>query len=172
MIKPATGRSGSLLVVTVISWGRPTDWKIPRKRSNRFCRSRRYRTLLPAGSCNCIDPKWDAPILLRVSGWTSVLHEDLSDEGITTSMREAVRLAVCAVALSIFVGTAHERQTLLNLAKLVDEGEDYGMPVMAITAVGKELEKRDARYLSLACRIAAELGVQVVKRTTARTFPK
>ena len=121
---------------------------------------------------NSVDPKWDTPILLRVSGGTSVLHEDLSDEGITTSMREAVRLNVCAVALSIFVGTAHERQTLLNLAKLVDEGEEYGMPVMAITAVGKELEKRDARYLSLACRIAAELGVHVVKTYYCEDFSK
>jgi putative autoinducer-2 (AI-2) aldolase len=100
------------------------------------------------------------------------LREDLSDEGITTSMREALRLNVCAVALSIFVGTSHEKQTLLNLSKLVDEGEDYGMPVMAITAVGKELEKRDARYLSLACRIAAEIGVQVVKTYYCEEFSK
>ncbi len=119
-----------------------------------------------------VDPKWDTPILLRVSGGTSVLHEDLSDEGITTSMREAVRLNVCAVALSIFIGTDHEKQTLLNLAKLVDEGEEYGMPVMAITAVGKELEKRDVRYLSLACRIAAEIGVHVVKTYYCEDFSK
>ena len=119
-----------------------------------------------------IDPKWDTSILLRVSGGTSVIRDDLSDEGITTSMREAVRLNVSCVALSIFVGTAHERQTLLNLAKLVDEGQDYGMPVMAITAVGKELEKRDARYLSLACRIAAEIGVQIVKTYYCEDFAK
>ena len=87
-------------------------------------------------------------------------------------MREAVRLNVCAVALSIFIGTDHEKQTLLNLAKLVDEGEEYGMPVMAITAVGKELEKRDVRYLSLACRIAAEIGVHVVKTYYCEEFSK
>jgi putative autoinducer-2 (AI-2) aldolase len=112
---------------------------------------------------NCVDPKWDTPILLRVSGGTTILHEDLSDEGITASMKEAVKLNAACVSLSIFVGTDHEKQTLLNLAKLVDEGEEYGMPVMAITAVGKELEKRDSRYLSLACRVAAEIGVHVVK---------
>src|SRR5438309_6362713 len=90
-----------------------------------------------------IDPSWDVPILLRVSGGTSVLQDDLSDEGLTTSMDDAVRLNVSAVAMSIFVGTKHERQTLLNLAKLVDGGQERGLPVMAITAVGKELEKRD-----------------------------
>src|SRR3972149_5259717 len=42
-------------------------------------------------------------------------------------------------------------------------GEDYGIPVMAVTAVGKELEKREARYLALCCRVAAEIGARVVK---------
>jgi putative autoinducer-2 (AI-2) aldolase len=78
-------------------------------------------------------------------------------------MEEAIRLNACAVGISIFVGSDYERQSLLNLSKLVDEGEKYGIPVMAVTAVGKELGKRDARYLALACRIGAELGARVVK---------
>jgi len=119
-----------------------------------------------------VDPGWNVPILLRVSGGTSILQDDLSDEGLTVSMRDALRLNVSAVAISIFVGTAHEKQTLLNLAKLVDEGQDRGMPVMAITAVGKELEKRDARYLGLACRVAAEIGAHVVKTYYCEGFPR
>jgi len=43
---------------------------------------------------------------------------------------------------------------------------------MAVTAVGKELEKRDARYLGLACRIAAELGARVVKTYWCEDFDK
>ncbi len=119
-----------------------------------------------------IDPKWQTPIILRVSGGTTILHEDLSDEGLTTSMEDALRLNVSAVALSIFVGTDHEKQTLLNLGKLVDEGEETGIPVMAITAVGKELEKRDARYLSLACRVASEIGAHIVKTYYCEDFHK
>jgi putative autoinducer-2 (AI-2) aldolase len=65
--------------------------------------------------------------------------------------------------MSIFVGAPNEHQTLLNLSNLVNECEEYGIPVMAVTAVGAELEKRDARYLALASRIAAELGARVVK---------
>jgi putative autoinducer-2 (AI-2) aldolase len=61
------------------------------------------------------------------------------------------------------VGSDYEHQTLRNLAELVDACEDYGVPVMAVTAVGKELEKRTARYLALSCRIAAELGAKIVK---------
>jgi putative autoinducer-2 (AI-2) aldolase len=119
-----------------------------------------------------VDPENTKPIILRVSGGTSMVGKDLSDEGITTSMEEAIRLNVAAVGISIFVGTDHERESLLNLAKLVDEGEKYGIPVMAVTAVGKELEKRDARYLALSSRIAAELGARIVKTYWCENFEK
>ena len=112
---------------------------------------------------SAVDPGNTKPIILRVSGGTSMVGKDLADEGITTSMEEAIRLNASAVGISIFVGTDYERESLLNLAKLVNEGERYGIPVMAVTAVGRELEARDARYLGLCCRIAAELGARVVK---------
>jgi putative autoinducer-2 (AI-2) aldolase len=112
------------------------------------------RTSVPAG--------FDIPIVLRVSGGTSILQDDLSNEEITTSMLEAVKLNASAVALSIFVGSAHEKETLTNLAELVTRGEEYGIPVLAVTAVGREMT-RDAKYLSLCCRIAAELGAHFVK---------
>lgn len=119
-----------------------------------------------------VDPNNTKPIILRVSGGTSMVGEDLSNEGITTSMEEAVRLNVSAVGISIFVGSKYEKESLLNLSKLVDKGEEYGIPVMAVTAVGKELEKRDARYLALASRIAAELGARVVKTYWCKDFEK
>jgi len=121
---------------------------------------------------NCIDPSSTKPIILRVSGGTSIIGEDLANEGITTSIKEAVRLNVSAVGLSIFIGSKYEHQTLINLSRLVNEAEEYGIPVMAVTAVGKELEKRDARYLSLCCRIAAELGARVVKTYWCENFEK
>lgn len=101
------------------------------------------------------------PVVLRVSGGTSILSE-LSNEEVTVCIEDAIRLNVSAMALSIFVGSENEKQTLVNLAKLVDEGERYGIPVLAVTAVGKDMV-RDARYLGLACRIAAELGAHLVK---------
>lgn len=121
---------------------------------------------------NTIDPTSSKPVILRVSGGTSVTGHDLANEGITTSVREALRLNASAVGLSIFVGSDYEHQTLLNLATLVNECRDYGVPVMAVTAVGKELEKRDARYLALSCRIAAELGADVVKTYYSEEFEK
>lgn len=109
----------------------------------------------------CVDPGSRIPVALRVSGGTSILTE-LSNEDLTVSIEDAIRLNVSALALSIFVGTENERRTLANLAKLVDMGEHYGIPVLAVTAVGKDMA-RDARYLSLCCRIAAELGARIVK---------
>ena len=119
-----------------------------------------------------VDAIHNIPIVLRVSGGSSIVGEDLSNESITTTMEEAIRLNVSAVALSIFVGSKNEHKTLINLSKLVDEGERYGIPVLAITAVGKELEKRDSRYLALSCRIAAELGAHFVKTYYCEDFEK
>jgi putative autoinducer-2 (AI-2) aldolase len=112
---------------------------------------------------NCVEASLGVPFILRVSGGNSIAGPALSNEGIQTCMEEAIRLNASAVAISIYVGTEHEHQTLMALGKLVDEGQRYGMPVLAVTAVGKELEKRDARYLGLSCRIAAELGAHAVK---------
>src|SRR6187200_1641738 len=117
-----------------------------------------------------VDAKAEKPIVLRVSGGTSILKE-LSNEDITVSIDDCIRLNVSAMALSIFVGSEFEKETLVSLAKLVNEGEKYGIPVLAVTAVGKDMA-RDSRYLGLACRIAAELGAHVVKTYHCPDFNK
>jgi putative autoinducer-2 (AI-2) aldolase len=119
-----------------------------------------------------VDPENTRPVILRVSGGTSMVGKDLANEVVTTSMEEAIRLNASAVGLSIFVGSDYEKETLLSLSQLVNEGERYGVPVMAVTAVGREMEKRDARYLALSCRIAAELGARIVKTYWCPEFEK
>ncbi len=121
---------------------------------------------------SAVIPIGSKPIILRVSGGTSMVGKDLANEEITTSIEEVIRLNAAAVGISVFIGSDYERQTLLNLAGLVNECERYGIPVMAVTAVGKELEKRDARYLGLSCRIAAELGARIVKTYWCKDFDK
>src|SRR6188472_4714906 len=118
-----------------------------------------------------VNPNTDVPIVLRVSGGSSIVGEDLSNESIMTSIEDAIKLNATCLALSIFVASKYEHQTLTALSKLVDEGEKYGIPVLAVTAVGKEMA-RDARYLGLACRIAAELGAHVVKTYYCENFEK
>ena len=120
---------------------------------------------------NCIPSSTGTPIVLRVSGGTSVLQDDLSDETIITSVEECIRLNAVGMALSVFVGAPHQHQSIANLSKLVDEGERYGIPVVAVTAVGKDMG-RDARYLSLASRICAEMGAHIVKTYYCEDFEK
>ncbi len=161
ILKPATGRTVMLAVDHGYFLGATSGLEEPRKTiepllpyaDSLMLTRGTLRTSVPAGA--------DIPVVLRVSGGTSVLRE-LSNEGLTVAMEDAVRLNASAVTLSIFVGAEGERETLLNLARLVDEGERCGIPVMAVTAVGKEMA-RDARYLGLACRIAAEMGARMVK---------
>lgn len=172
MIKPSDGRTVMLACDHGYFMGPTHKLENPRKTIEPLVPYADTLAVTRGVLRSSVEPAWDTPILLRVSGGASVLKEDLSDEEITTSMKDAVRLNVSAVALSIFVGTAHEKQSLVNLSKLVDEGEEYGMPVMAITAVGKELEKRDAKYLALACRLAAEIGSQVVKTYYCDNFSR
>ena len=112
---------------------------------------------------NCFDAKTCKPIILRVSGCNSIICPDVANEALTTSIEEIIRLNASAVGISVYIGSDYEHQTLRSLTTLVNECEDYGIPVMAVTAVGKEMEKRTARYLGLSCRIAAELGAKIVK---------
>ena len=108
-----------------------------------------------------IPPASGTPIVLRASGGPSILRE-LSDERIAVSMEDAARINAAAVAVQVFIGGEFETQSVRNMTRLVDESQRYGIPVLAVTAVGKELV-RDARYLRLATRICAELGAHVVK---------
>jgi putative autoinducer-2 (AI-2) aldolase len=108
-----------------------------------------------------IPPASGVPIVLRASGGPSILRE-LSDEQIAVSMEDAARINASAVAVQVFIGGEFETQSVRNMTRLVDESQRYGIPVLAVTAVGKELT-RDARYLRLATRICAELGAHVVK---------
>ena len=119
---------------------------------------------------NWIDPAADIPIILRVSGGQSILKE-LSNEVITTSVEDAIRINASAITCSVYVGGEYEKETIQNLSKLVDEGEKYGIPVLAVTAVGKEMV-RDARYLGLASRICVEIGAHIIKTYYTEDFGK
>lgn len=120
---------------------------------------------------NYITPKTNTPIVLRVSGGTSIVGKNLLHEGIVASMEDAIRLNVAGVAFSIMVGADFERDTILGMTKMIDQAERYGIPVLAVTAVGRDMAK-DAKYLSLASRLAAEVGAHVVKTYYCDNFEK
>ena len=104
-------------------------------------------------------------VVLRASGGNSILDEDMSNEAVILSARQAVNLNASGVAISIYVGAENQHQTLLNLAQTIEDASEYGLPVLGVTAVGKEMKEKsaDKRFLALSCRIAAEFGADIVK---------
>jgi len=108
-----------------------------------------------------IPPAALKPVVLRVSGGTSILKE-LSNEAIAVDIEDSIRLNVCAMAVQVFIGGEYERESIINMTRMVDIGTRYGIPTLAVTAVGKEMA-RDARYFRLATRICAELGAHYIK---------
>ncbi len=108
-----------------------------------------------------VPPSFTKPIVVRASGGPSILKE-LSDEDIAISIEDALRLNVSALAIQVFIGGEFETRSVINMAKLVDMGTRYGLPTMAVTAVGKDMA-RNAKYFRLATRICAELGAHFIK---------
>ena len=108
-----------------------------------------------------IPPDTQKSIVLRVSGGTSILKE-LSNEALAVDIEDAVRLNASAMAVQVFIGGEYEKETIINMTKMVDMGTRYGIPTLAVTAVGKDMV-RDAKYFRLATRICAELGAQYIK---------
>lgn len=119
----------------------------------------------------CVDPDTDVPVMLRASGGTSIVGPELLHEGITISVEDVIRLNAVGIGYSITVGMPWERDTILDFSEWVNECENYGLIAMAVTAVGKDMAK-DARYLSLACRMAAEHGAHLVKTYYCEGFDK
>jgi putative autoinducer-2 (AI-2) aldolase len=170
IIRPETGRTVMLAVDHGYFLGPTTGLEEPGKTIAPLLPYADTLMLTRGVLRTCVSADTGVPIVLRVSGGTSILG-NLADEGTTVSIRDAIRLNVAGVALSIFVGSDLERKTLLALADLVNEAGEYGVPVLAVTAVGKEMT-RDARYLGLACRIAAEIGAHIVKTYYCEDFEK
>ncbi len=108
-----------------------------------------------------LPPSYNKGVVLRASGGSSILKE-LSNEYLAMDMEDALRLNASALAVQVFIGGEYETRSVNNMTRLVDMGMRYGMPVLAVTAVGKDMN-RDARYFRLACRMCAELGAAYVK---------
>ncbi len=108
-----------------------------------------------------VPPSTTKSIVLRVSGGTSILKE-LSNEDIAVDIEESIRLNVCAMAVQVFIGGEYEKESIINMTRMVDVGTCYGIPTLAVTAVGRDMV-RDARYFRLATRICAELGAHYIK---------
>ncbi len=110
---------------------------------------------------SCIPAESDKPVVLRCSAGQSI-YTELSNELVGVDIEDAIRLNAAAMAAQVYIGAEYEHQSIANVVKLVDTGTRYGIPTLAVTGVGKDMQ-RDARYFGLATRIAAEIGAHYVK---------
>lgn len=163
IIKPDTGKTVMLAVDHGYFMGPTTGLEQLDKMVNPLLPYADTLMLTRGALRNYIDPGVDVPITLRVSGGTSILNKEyLLHEGITCSVEDAIRLNASCVAFSILVGAEYERDTILAYAEVIDEARSIGLPTLCVTAVGRDMV-RDARYMSLASRLGAELGADIIK---------
>jgi putative autoinducer-2 (AI-2) aldolase len=144
--------------------------------------SKTIKTLLPF--CDCLmttrgavrsniapEDVGSKPVMLRATGGNSILNEELSDEKLTVTIKEAIRMDAAGVAISVYIGSANQQQTIINLTEMINQAEDFGVPVLAVTAVGKNMA-RDLRYLALASRICQDAGARIIKTYYCEEFSR
>lgn len=168
IINPKTGRCVMLAVDHGYFQGPTTGLRNLSKTINPLLEYADALMITRGALRNWIPPEMDKPVILRVSGGQSILKE-LSNEIITTSIEDAIRINASAITCSVYIGSEYEKETIANLSRIVNEGRAYGIPVLAVTAVGKAIV-RDARYLALASRICVEIGADMVKTYYCENF--
>jgi 3-hydroxy-5-phosphonooxypentane-2,4-dione thiolase len=118
-----------------------------------MCTRGALRSVVPAQT--------NKPIVLRCSGGQSILTE-LSNETIAVDIEDTIRLNAAAMAAQVYIGAEYEHKSISNIIKLIDTGMRYGIPTLAVTGVGADMD-RDLRYFSLATRMCAEIGAHYIK---------
>ncbi|PCE63095.1 3-hydroxy-5-phosphonooxypentane-2,4-dione thiolase [Sediminicola luteus] len=117
-----------------------------------------------------VPPTSNKPICLRADAGTTILT-DMNDN-VFMDVQDAVKMNASAMAVMLAIGDPKmEAKTVANLMEAVNAGQKYGIPVMGVTAVGKDMV-RDTRYFSLASRVCAENGANIVKTYYCDGFEK
>jgi putative autoinducer-2 (AI-2) aldolase len=117
-----------------------------------------------------VPPNTNKPVCLRSDAGTTILTE--LNNNVVIDIQEAIRMNVSAMAIMLSIGDpAFEARTVANLFHAADQASRYNIPVMGVTAVGKDMA-RDARYFGLASRVCAENGANIVKTYYCEGFEK
>lgn len=120
------------------------------------------------GVCRLIagEVRGKAGIILRIDGATTVYGPDFFDVRRIASVRDASRIGADAVIAMGYMGTLKENETLANLSLIARECEEFGVPLVA-EMIPVQCEKikdpYDAEVVSLAARVGAEIGADLIK---------
>lgn len=119
----------------------------------------------------CISPAIDKAVALRCTAGSSVLSDDITKEILAVDAEEAIRMNASCMAVQVYVGSSNECQTLENLNKAVNMGNKYGIPVLGVVGVGKDMERTPQFFLT-ATRLVAEMGAHIIKTYYCDDFEK
>jgi 3-hydroxy-5-phosphonooxypentane-2,4-dione thiolase len=119
----------------------------------------------------CVPPTYNKGIALRCTAGSSVLDDDMSHEVIAVDIKDAIRMNASAMAIQTFIGSPGQKSSIENLCKTIDAGNEYGIPTLAVVAVGKQME-RTTKFFLLATRMLAEFGAQIIKTYYCEDFDK
>lgn len=123
------------------------------------------------GLRSCINASNKKAVALRVSGGSSVLRDDITNERICVDIEEAIRMDASCMAVQCYIGSENECQTIENLSQVVNAGNKYGIPVLGVIGVGKEMA-RTPQYFLTATRLVAEMGAHIIKTYYCDDFEK
>ncbi len=119
--------------------------------------------LVHAGIAKTVDTA-ELGLILHLSGATRLTNEPNWKMQVCT-VKEAIRLGADAVSVHINVGSAHEQDMLDNFSRILDECDDYGLPVLAMMYPRgpKIQDEHSYEVVSHAARLGYELGADIVK---------
>lgn len=113
----------------------------------------------------CFNPQASPGVIMRASGGATIAGPDITREALVTSVEESLALGSDAVAVSAFVGSEFEHETLTAMASMADQCHRWNLPLLGVMGLGKEVgeKKTDAKFIALGARVAAEHGADMVK---------
>ncbi len=113
----------------------------------------------------------DTFIVARIDGTGTARSVDETDDRLISSVERAVRVGADAVSVMVYPGSRNESMLWEKLARVVEEAEFLGVPVMAeVVPKFPGFTAVDSSVVAYGARIAAELGADIVKTVYVEDF--
>jgi len=105
----------------------------------------------------------DVGLIVHLSGSTS-LSPDPNEKVLVCTVEEAIKLGADAVSIHVNIGSKTEADQLKSLGEISKICTEWGMPLLAMMYPrGEKVNQYDPKAVSLAARVGAELGADIVK---------
>ncbi|NLV25618.1 MAG: class I fructose-bisphosphate aldolase family protein [Methanomicrobiales archaeon] len=106
----------------------------------------------------------DVGLILHLSASTAI-GPDPNEKVLVNSVTNALKMGADAVSMHVNIGADSEAQMLTDLGHVAIECMEWGVPLLAMMYPrGRNIQnEHDVEHVSLAARVAAELGADLVK---------